>query len=112
MTDAVREGTRKASKEEVDQDPTTTEKKQAGMRQSLGMVFGAVTDVGMSLFQGGISVAQYAKKVLDFFEGTSPALKNVMSLFETAFSMIWQPVGTIIARELMPKLSKIMQDVA
>lgn len=68
--------------------------------------------VATSLISGGMSIAQLGKKVIDFLEGSSPALKAVLDLFQVAFNMIWQPVGTIIARELMPKMSAIMQDIA
>lgn len=112
MTDAVKEGTKKADKESTEGDPSLQEKKSAPTKKSLGDVFGALSSVGSSLMAGGTSVVGYVKKLWDFLENSSPALRAVMGLFEQAFNMIWMPIGTIIAKELMPVLSNTMQKIA
>lgn len=109
---AVKEGMKKADKETTEQHPELNEKKTDGLKKGIASVFGGLTTIGTSLMAGGTSVVDYVKKLWDFIEGSSPALKTVMDLFNTAFQMIWMPVGTIIAKELMPVLSGVMKDVS
>lgn len=110
--EAVKEGVASADKEVANSNPEVADKSAEPVKKSIGEVFGEVGKVTSSLFAGGVSIVGYVQKVWDFFENSSPALRSVMSLFETAFNLIWMPIGTIIAKELMPVLSNVMTKVA
>lgn len=110
--EAVKKGVAEANKDVANSNPEVADKSAEPVKKSIGEVFGEVGKVTSSLFANGVSIVGYVQKVWDFFENSSPALRSVMSLFETAFNLIWMPIGTIIAKELMPVLSNVMTKVA
>ena len=79
--------------------------------QKFGSILGTVGEVGSALGVGAVSVAQNVQKILGFLMESSPALREVFDLFGTLVRLIWMPIGTILAVELMPMITNIAQDI-
>ena len=77
----------------------------------LGSIVGKVGVIGTAVGVGATGVADIIQKVLKFLMDSSPALKEVFNIFSTLVSMIWQPIGTILAQELMPLIGDIAGDI-
>ena len=74
--------------------------------KSLGGILGKGALIGTAVGVGAIGVVEIVSKTFKFLEASSEPLRKVMSLFTTAFNLIWMPVGTILAIQLMPFLTK------
>ena len=79
--------------------------------QKLGNVLGKAGEIGSAIGVGAVSVAQYAQKILAFLTDASPALREVFNIFGQLVQLIWMPIGTILAVELMPMITEMAQDI-
>lgn len=102
----------KANEDMAYTKPQIEEKKQKGVTDKLGGILGVAGSTALAVGVGAVGVATLISGIFKFLEDSSPPLKTVMGLFETAFNMIWMPVGTILAVQLMPVLRDVMGKVA
>lgn len=111
MKEVITDGNKDSDKENSE-NPVIQEKKSAKVTESLGSVLGKVGLIGSAVGVGATTVAGSTVGIFKFLENASPPLRTVMDLFSTAFNMIWMPIGNILARELMPFLTKTFARVA
>lgn len=79
--------------------------------QSLGGILGKAGEIGSAIGVGATSVAEYVGKILNFLMSASPALRQVFDIIGQLVQLIWMPIGTILAMELMPMITDIAQDI-
>lgn len=134
--EAIAKGTRKGLRDSANMDPQVAERKAQPIVASITVltqnIGGAVSSVsnavgsvgklvgegvgkagliGVALGVGAIGVVEVISKIFRFLEDSSPPLKKVMDLFGQAFNLIWMPIGTILAIELMPLLRSTFEKV-
>ena len=106
------EGVKKGLKDSADGDPGTHEKMQMPTKLSLSSILSSVGGIAGAVGVGAVTVAGATVGIFKFLESASPPLKNVMDLFSTAFNLIWMPIGTLIAVQMMPTLVNVFNKVA
>ena len=88
--------------------PDLESKKNAKMLSSLGSALAIAGGIAVS----AIGAVTAITGIVKFLEDSSPPLKKVMDLFGQAFNMIWMPVGTMLAVQMMPLLRDVMSTIA
>lgn len=102
----------KQGEKDVSEDDAINEGKNKSVLASLGGIMGTVGTVATAVGVGAVGVAGATVGIYKFLEASSEPLRNVTSLFTQAFNLIWMPVGTILAVQLMPVLRDVMGKIA
>ena len=79
--------------------------------QKVGEILGKAGELGTALGVGAMGVAEIASKIFQFLMNASPALRQVFDIIGQLVQLIWMPIGTILAVELMPMIADIAQDI-
>jgi len=108
--DKVGKGVSQGMKETADDDDTTN-KFHMPTKLSLTSILTSLGGVAGAVGVGAVGVATATVGIFKFLESASPPLKNVMDLFGQAFNLIWMPIGTLLAVQLMPFLVKTFSRV-
>ena len=84
---------------------------QSESGQKMGEILGKAGAIGSAIGVGATSVAEYVGKIFNFLMNASPALRQVFDIIGQLVQLIWMPIGTILAVELMPMIADIAQDI-
>lgn len=84
---------------------------QSESGQKMGEILGKAGAIGSAIGVGAVSVAEYVGKIFNFLMNASPALRQVFDIIGQLVQLIWMPIGTILAVELMPMIADIAQDI-
>lgn len=98
----------KQGEKDVSEDDEINDGKNKSLLTSLGGIMGTVGTVATAVGVGAIGVAGATVSIYKFLESASEPLRSVTGLFKQAFDLIWMPVGTILAVQLMPVLRDVM----